>query len=136
MYEEIDRMLDLGIIERTTCPRWLNPVIAVPKKNGKVRVCLDARNELMRYSRLKGSKYLSTLDLSDAYYQIKIAVECRDFTSFKVGTKGTFRYYRIAMGLCNSASTWCELIDRVIGCDLEPECFSYIDDFIIATGHI
>lgn len=147
MYEEIDRMLGLGIIERTICPRWLNPVIAVPKKNGKVRVCLDARklnectkkfsynsrntNEIL--SRLKGSKYLSTLDLSDAYYQIKIAEDCRDFTSFKVGTKGTFRYVRMAMGLCNSASTWCELIDRVIGCDLEPECFSYIDDFIIAT---
>lgn len=30
MYAEIDRMLELGIIEHTTCPKWLNPVIAVP----------------------------------------------------------------------------------------------------------
>lgn len=147
MYAEIDRMLALGIIERTTCPKWLNPVISVPKKNDTVRLVIDARklNEVTKrtfyssrntneiLSRMRGSKFLSTIDLSDAYYQIKIAEPCRDYTAFKVGTKGTFRYVRMAMGLCNSASTWCELVDRVIGCDLEPECFSYMDDFVIAT---
>lgn len=40
---EIDRMLALGIIEKSECPRWLNPIVAVRKSNGGVRICLDAR---------------------------------------------------------------------------------------------
>lgn len=109
---EIDRMLELKIIERASCPKWLNPIIAVKKSNGKIRICLDARELNKRtvkhaypqqnanriLSRLQGAKYLSTIDLSDAYYQIKIAEESR--TSFSVSTKGTFRYVRMANGLC------------------------------------
>lgn len=39
----------------------------------------------------------------------------------------------MANGLCNAGSTLWEIIDQVVGCDLEPKCFQYMDDFIIAT---
>lgn len=147
MNEEIDRMIQMKIIEKAVSPKWLSPIIAVKKANGKVRLCLDARELNKRtvklsypqqnanriLSRLRGSKYLSTIDLSDAYYQIKIEEGSRDCTSFSVSTKGTYRYIRMANGLCNAASTLCEVVDGVIGCDLEPLCFQYMDDFVIAT---
>lgn len=147
MNEEIDRMIQMKIIEKAVSPKWLSPIIAVKKTNGKVRLCLDARELNKRtvklsypqqnanriLSRLRGSKYLSTIDLSDAYYQIKIEEGSRDCTSFSVSTKGTYRYIRMANGLCNAASTLCEVVDGVIGCDLEPLCFQYMDDFVIAT---
>lgn len=36
-------------------------------------------------------------------------------------------------GLCNSGATLFRLIDQVLGCDLEPYVFVYIDDVIIAS---
>lgn len=110
---------------RCTIKEWFSPSSNRCKKNKWMhQTCL------LQFAQYEW-KFLSTIDSSDAYYQIKIADNCRDYTAFKVGTKGTFRYVRMAMGICNS--TWCELVDRVIGCDLEPECFSYMDDFVIAT---
>ena len=39
---EIQRMSEMGIIEHAK-GLYCNPIRAVPKKNGEVRVCLDAR---------------------------------------------------------------------------------------------
>lgn len=145
--QEVDRMLEKDIIERVANPEWLNPVIAVKKPNGGVRLCMDARklnnvtkksaypqpNANRILSRLQGTKYLSSIDLTDAFYQILLHTHDRSKTVFSVGSKGTFRYKRMPMGLCNSGCTLCELIDRLFGSELEPDVFTYIDDFIIAT---
>lgn len=39
---EIDRMLELGIIRRSTTP-WINPAVVVNKNDNTVRFCKDAR---------------------------------------------------------------------------------------------
>lgn len=147
MNEEIDRMLKLGIIEKASCPKWLNPVIPVKKSDGRIRICLDARklnkctvknaypqqnlNRILQQYR--GTKYISTIDLSDAYYQIKIAKQSRECTAFAVSSKGTFQYKRMANGLTNASASLCELIQNIIGNDLEPKVFPYMDDFLILT---
>ena len=42
--DEINRLLSLDIIEKVEGPTtWLNPVVAAPKPNGKIRLCLDMR---------------------------------------------------------------------------------------------
>lgn len=146
--EEIDRLLSLGIIERATSPTWLSPIHPVKKSNGRVRLCLDARklnehtvknsypqqNANRILQRIQGTQFLSTIDLSDAYYQIPIAPECRNHTAFSVSSKGTYRFIRMANGLCNASSTLCELVDTILGCDLEPFVFPYMDDFIVCTS--
>lgn len=145
--KEIDRMLSLGIIEPASCPKWLNPVIAVKKPNNAIRICLDARklnsctiknafpqqnlNRILE--RIQGCKWISTIDLKDAYYQVKIEKSSRECTAFSVSSKGTYQYARMAMGLCNAASTLCELIQHVIGCDLEPQVYPYLDDFLVLS---
>lgn len=43
IYEEVDRMLDLGVIEVSENSSWSSPVTLVSKSNGKKRLCLDAR---------------------------------------------------------------------------------------------
>lgn len=145
--KEIDRLLALKIIERASAPTWLSPIIAVPKSDGGVRLCLDARkvndhtvknaypqhNANRILSQLRGTKYLTTLDLSDAYYQVKLKENSRNHTAFSVSSKGTYRYIRMANGLINASSTLCELLDIVMGCDLEPNCFFYMDDLVICT---
>ena len=36
-------------------------------------------------------------------------------------------------GLHNSPATFQRLIDRILGADLEPYCFAYLDDIVICT---
>lgn len=144
---EVDRLLARDIIEKVPAPTWLNPVRPVPKPDDKIRLCLDARklNEVTVKNsypqqnvnrilgRLEGTKYLTALDLTDAFYQILLNPESRGKTAFAIPGVGSFMYKRMPMGLVNSGATLSELVDRLFGAEFEPECFPYLDDFIIAT---
>lgn len=145
--KEIERLLARGIIQRVSNPEWLNPVIAVKKPNGSIRLCIDARrlnevtvknaypqqNVIRILGRLQGTRYLTALDLTDAFYQIELEESSRPKTAFAISGLGTFMYVRMPMGLCNSGATLCELVDGLFGCEFEPATFPYLDDFIVAT---
>lgn len=144
---EIDRLLKLDVIEPCEPGAWSSPIIAVKKPSGKVRLCLDARklnqvtakdaypqpqiNRIL--GRLRGTKVLSSIDLSDAFLQVPLDEASQSKTAFAVSGRGYFKYKRMAFGLCNSGATLCRLVDRVIGCDLEPFVFVYLDDIVVAT---
>lgn len=147
VYEEIDRLLKIGAIFRCSASGWNNPMVAVRKPSGKIRLCLDARklngvtkkdayptqqmNRIL--SRLTGTKVLSAIDFSDAYLQVELDEQSQEKTAFSISGKGYFAYCRMPFGLCNSGATLCRLVDSVIGCDLEPNVFIYLDDIIVAT---
>lgn len=144
---ELDRMLAKDIITKVENPTWLNPIVAVRKTNGRIRLCIDARklnsvtiknaypqqnvDHILRH--LDGTQYLSAIDLSDAFYQIGLDPESQRKTAFAVASRGAYMYKRMPMGLCNSAATISELVQSIFGNELEPYAFHYIDDFIIAT---
>lgn len=145
--KEIERLLGRDIIERVSNPEWLNPVIPVKKPNGSIRLCIDARrlNEVTVKNsypqqnvnrilgRLQGTRYLTAIDLTDAFYQIELEEGSRPKTAFAISGLGTFMYRRMPMGLCNSGATLCELVDSLFGCEFEPDAFIYLDDFVVAT---
>ena len=39
--EEIDKLLECGFIHKIEHTEWVSPIVIVPKKNGKVQVCVD-----------------------------------------------------------------------------------------------
>ena len=41
--EEIDKLLRVGFIRPVKRATWLSPIVFVPKKNKKIRVCVDYR---------------------------------------------------------------------------------------------
>lgn len=144
--EELDRMLKMGVIVPSNSP-WSSPIVAVEKKTGKLRICLDSRklNEVtikeaypLPYitrilGRLQSSKFLTSIDLSDAFWQVPLDPESQVKTAFRVPGRGLYMYATMPMGLCNSAQTMSRLMDVVLGCDLEPFVFYYLDDVIICT---
>lgn len=148
VYLEIDRLLQIGAIVPCKMSAWNNPMIAVRKPSGKIRLCIDARklNSVTKkdaypqqqinriLSRLTGTKILSSIDFSDAYHQVELEEKSRQKTAFAISGKGYYAYQRMPFGLCNSGATLCRLVDSVIGCDLEPHVFVYLDDIIIATN--
>ena len=95
--DEVKLMLDnkenRGIISRVTEPRsWCHPMVVTRKKNGKPRLCIDTRklneyvnrpNHPTRNSKdiiqalAAGSKYFSTFDAKDGYFQIELDEDSR-----------------------------------------------------------
>ncbi|XP_055621960.1 uncharacterized protein LOC129765578 [Toxorhynchites rutilus septentrionalis] len=143
--EEIERFKQLDAIEECYS-EWTNPLVAVRKSNGKIRVCLDSRrinamtvkdaypmqNMQDIFHRLENAKFFSVIDLKDAYFQIPLKEECRNFTAFRT-SKGLFRFKVCPFGLTNAPFTMCRLMNKVIGFDLQPNVFVYLDDVVVAT---
>lgn len=146
MNAEVDRMLEAGVIEPSNSD-WSTPIVMVKKPNHTYRFCLDFRkvNSVTKkdayplpymsqiLDRLRAAKYISTLDLSQAYHQIRLAPESREITAFTVPHRGLFQFTRMPFGLSNAPATFQRLLDRLIGPELEPHAFAYLDDIIIVN---
>lgn len=144
--EQIDEMLSLDVIEPCESP-WSSPVLVVGKKDGKPRFCLDSRklNSVTKkdaYSlpyvseildNLKDARFLSSIDLSKAFWQILINEPDREKTAFYVPGRGTFMFKTTAFGLTNAPATQQRLVDLLFGPEFECKVFAYLDDVIIIS---
>lgn len=112
--EALKELEDSDIIERVPEDQptpWVSPIVAVPKKDGSVRICIDMRvaNEAIKRVRhpiptveeisfeLNGAKYFSKLDLSQAYHQLELDEDSRYITTFTTHL-GIYRYKRLNYG--------------------------------------
>lgn len=144
--EEVTKMLDLGVIERSDSG-WSSPVLMVPKENGEYRFCVDFRKlnkvtEKCAYplpymnsilDRLGKARYLTSLDIKSAYWQIKMDEQSKKYTAFTIPGRGLFHFNRMPFGLTNAPATFQALVDKIFGPELEPYLFKYLDDLIIVT---
>lgn len=143
---ELERMLSLGVIEPSNSP-WSSPIVVVSKENGKTRLCLDSRklNERTKkdayplpyisgiLGRFVGTKFLSAIDLKDAFWQVPLEESSKQKTAFTVPGRGLYQFTVMPFGLHNAPQTQCRLMDLVLGVDLQPYVFIYLDDILIAT---
>lgn len=83
--------------------------------------------------KFRRARYITTLDLRSTYHQIPIAKNAREITAFTVPGKGLYQFRRMLYGLNNASATFQRLIDQVIGPELEPYAYAYLDDVIIVT---
>lgn len=142
----VKQMLEDGIIELSQSA-WSSPVLLVPKKDGQYRFCVDYRrlNRVTRkdayplpymstiLDKLRNAKYLSSLDIKSAYWQVPVAKESREYTAFTIPGRGLYQFKRMPFGLCNSPATFQRLLDSVLGPELEPHVFVYLDDVVVVT---
>lgn len=147
MNREVDRLLKLNIIRPSKSPYNSN-VILVKKPSGEYRLCFDGRklNSITKpdsyplpnlqqiLDKLKNAKYLTSIDLKQAFFQIKLEDESCEKTAFRVIGKGLYEFCRMPFGLVSSAQTMQRLMDRLFDpSEIESNVFVYLDDLIIVN---
>jgi len=84
--------------------------------------------------KLRSARYISTIDLSQAYFQIPLARENREIIAFSVPGKGLYHFTRMPYGLMGAPATFQRLLDKLIGPEMEPHAFAYLDDIVVVTS--
>ena len=93
--EEVQKMLDMGVIE-PSCSPYNSPIVLVKKKDNSTRFCIDFRrlNAVSKFdthpmgntedilAKVKNDKYFTKIDLAKGYWQIPVAKESQPKTSF------------------------------------------------------
>jgi hypothetical protein len=144
----IKEMLDCGIVTESTSS-YASPIILVKKKTGDQRLCVDYRAlnsktvkehyPLPRIEdqidQLGGFEYFITLDLASGYYQIPIAPDSQDKTSF-VTPDGQYQFTRMPFGLANAPSVFQKTINKMLKDVKNNEAYAFMDDIIIPAHSI
>ena len=140
--EEVQKLLDFGFIYPIFDSQWVSPLVLVPKKDGRWRICIDYqelnKSTLKDYfplpfidqvlDTLAGKKYFSFLNGFSGYNQIQITPEDQDKTTFTCPWD-TFSYRVLPFGLCNALATYQRAVMAIF---VDLECVEiYMDDFYV-----
>lgn len=145
--KEVDEMLKDGIIEPSHSP-YSSPIVLIPKQSGEYRFCIDYR-EINKISikdaypipriqaileKLKGARFISTMDLRHGYWQVPLCEESRPISAFTVPGRGLFQFRVMPFGLHSAGATFQRVLDGLIGPEMTEECaYAYLDDIVVVS---
>lgn len=135
-----------NVLRVVTYPEWLANIVPVPKKDGKVRMCIDFRDlnkaspkddfPLLHLDILvdntAGHEMFSFMDGFSGYNQIKIAPEDQDKTAF-ITPWGVYCYQVMPFGLKNAGATYQKAMVTVFHDMMHKEMEVYVDDMIVKS---
>lgn len=139
---EVQKMLALGIIQPSVSP-WCASPVAVLKKDGKWRICIDYR-ELNKITKkdmfpmptvdvmldlLGKSKVFCLLDLRSHMPHIPLEVGLREKTVFSTRS-GHWEFVRMPFGLATAPATFQRGISMVLA-PMGEQANPYLDDILV-----
>lgn len=142
---EIDRMLESGIIFKVQTSEWVSPiVISLKKEADQIRICVDFRclNAVTIkdpfpipftdtiLEEVAGHEIYSFMDGFSGYNQISIAEEDKLKTTFVV-EDGVYAYNRMPFGLCNAPATFQRIILHIFDKMSVGNFKAFLDDWSI-----
>ena len=151
--EEVDRLLQAGLVKESFYPMWLANPVLVKKPNGKWRTCVDFTDlnkacpkdsfPLPRIDQLvdatAGHALLSFMDAYSGYNQIPMYGPDQEHTSF-ITDRGLYCYIGMPFGLLNAGATYQRLVNMMFEKQIGKTMEVYVDDMLVksmrASDHI
>ena len=140
---ELDRLVELEALAPVDQPtEWTNQFVAIMKKSGDVRICIDPKplNEALRRERyqllvldeilpeLSKARVFSKVDLSSAFWHLSLDEESSLLTTF-ITPFGRYKWLRLPFGLNVSSEIFqkrlCQALEGL------PGVLCIADDIII-----
>ena len=118
--------MEAGVIEESQSP-WRAQVVVVKNRNKK-RLAIDYSLSVNRFTyldvfpfpliddlaqKLSQFEYFSTFDLKDAYHQVSLKEEDRDFTAFEVDGK-LYHFTQLPFSVTNEVFVFQRVVDAFI----------------------
>ena len=143
--QERHHLEEQGILRRITHSSWAAPIVVVPKKDGRVRLCGDYKMTINQYlevdryplpkpndlfATLEGGQKFSKIDLSQAYQQLVLEEESCELVVINTHI-GLFSYTRLPFGVASAPALFQWAMDSILQGIAGVIC--YIDD-ILVTG--
>lgn len=141
--ETLEELHSAKVIQPVSKPTpWMSSMLAVPKKNGKLRICLDPKDlnkAILREkniptiediaSCLHGAKVFSVLDAKNGFWHVKLDENSSYLTTFHTPF-GRYRWCGMPFGVSSAPEVFQrrmhELIEGLSGTEVVA------DDFIVA----
>lgn len=126
--EEIENMVQAGILEKKESSKWATPIVPVLKKNGQIRICGDFSvtvNPLLivdehplptideLFASMAGGKIFSKIDLKQAYLQLPLAESEREILTLNTH-KGLYQCNRLMYGVAAAPAIWQRTIENIL----------------------
>ena len=142
---ELDRLEKQGIIRKVDSSAWAAPIVAVPKKDGRFRLCGDYKvtiNQALTvdqyplpkpedlFASLANGTLFTKLDLSQAYLQLQLDESSMPYVTVNTH-QGLYQYTRLPFGVASAPAIFQRLMDTIL--QGVPGVICYIDD-IMVTG--
>ena len=140
--EALEDLVAQDVIAPVTTPtEWISSIVAVPKKNGKLRICLDPKDlnhaiQRENYplptiediaTRLPGAKVFTILDVRNGFWHVSLDEESTYLTTFQTPF-GRYRWKRMPFGISSAPEVFQrkmhEFIEGLTGIEV------IADDFI------
>ena len=148
--EILDQLIEYGIVRECNEPSPIvSNLLIVNKKDGRsIRVLLDGRllniiskrlpQNLITHPELEvflnGKEIVTTVDLSDSFFQMPLSQASQPYTAFFSPLHGKrYCFTRCPQGLKNSPLYLKLLMDKLFG-DMADDVIHYADDILIATS--
>lgn len=145
--QEIQSLLKKGIIEYSNTP-YINPLVIVKKKNGEIRMCLDARHlnkcSVPQYEapinidailgKITESFIFSKIDLKHSFWLIPLDKSSRQYTGFSIDGV-IYNFTVVPFGLQSACASLVRVLHRILN-KYDSFVLHYIDDILIYSESI
>ena len=122
--DELDRMEQQGIIQKIPSSGWAAPLVAVPKKYGRFRLCGDYKVTINQdlevdqpkpedlFATLANGSLFTKLDLSQAYLQVELDKDSTKYVTINTH-QGLYQFSRLPFGVASAPAIFQRLMDTV-----------------------